>query len=99
IRVTHDVAQAILETINEEHIDLMLMGWKGSTSTPGRIFGDVVDSIIRQAPCEVVLVKLGTTPLSPLPTPHSFNRWLVPMAGGPNSRLAIKLLPALLTLG
>jgi chloride channel protein, CIC family len=39
IRVTHDVAQAILETINEQHIDLILMGWKGNTSTPGRIFG------------------------------------------------------------
>jgi CIC family chloride channel protein len=106
IRVTHDVAQAILETISEEHIDLILMGWKGNTSTPGRIFGNVVDTVIRQATCEVVLVKLGTTPHSPetrliasLPTPYSFNRWLVPMAGGPNSRLAIKLLPALITLG
>ncbi|MFS0516150.1 chloride channel protein [Nostoc sp. UIC 10607] len=122
IRVTHDVAQAILETINEQHIDLILMGWKGNTSTPGRIFGNVVDTIIRQATCEVVLVKLGTTqhptqsknpaianstphglnlsyPLTALHTQHSFNRWLVPMAGGPNSPLAIKLLPALITLG
>ncbi|MFN6465354.1 MAG: chloride channel protein [Nostoc sp. DedVER02] len=101
IRVTHDVAQAILETINEKHIDLILMGWKGNTSTPGRIFGSVVDNIIRQATCEVVLVKLGKTPQSPIPIAPSpqFNRWLVPMAGGPNSPLAIKLLPALITLG
>ncbi len=99
IRVTHDAAQAILETIKEEHIDLILMGWKGNTSTPGRIFGNVVDTIIRQATCEVVLVKLGTTQNSTFSTPHSFNRWLVPMAGGPNSPLAIKLLPALITLG
>ncbi|MHC5741918.1 MAG: chloride channel protein [Nostoc sp.] len=99
IRVTHDVAQAILETINEQHIDLILMGWKGNTSTPGRIFGSVVDTIIRQATCEVVLVKLGITPHSALPTQHSFNSWLVPVAGGPNSPLAIKLLPALITLG
>ncbi|MFN6529766.1 chloride channel protein [Nostoc sp. ChiSLP03a] len=98
IRVTHDVAQAILETINEQHIDLILMGWKGNTSTPGRIFGSVVDTIIRQATCEVVLVKLGKTPQSPIPSPQ-FNRWLVPVAGGPNSPLAIKLLPALITLG
>ncbi|MEH2230957.1 MAG: chloride channel protein [Nostoc sp.] len=97
IRVTHDVAQAILETINEQHIDLILMGWKGNTSTPGRIFGSVVDTIIRQATCEVVLVKLGTIQ-SPISSPQ-FNRWLVPMAGGPNSPLAIKLLPALITLG
>ncbi len=97
IRVTHDVAQAILETINEQHIDLILMGWKGNTSTPGRIFGSVVDTIIRQATCEVVLVKLGTIQ-SPISSPQ-FNRWLVPVAGGPNSPLAIKLLPALITLG
>ncbi|AFY48881.1 chloride channel protein EriC [Nostoc sp. PCC 7524] len=105
IRVAHDTAQAILETINERHIDLILMGWKGNTSTPGRIFGNVVDTIIRQATCDVVLVKLGSSPQPPVPSPQSpvpspqFNRWLVPMAGGPNAILAIKLLPALVTLG
>ncbi|AFZ25058.1 chloride channel protein EriC [Cylindrospermum stagnale PCC 7417] len=103
IRVAHDIAQAILETINERNIDLILMGWKGNTSTPGRIFGNVVDTIIRQATCDVVLVKLANIPESPVtPSPHtqhSFNHWLVPMAGGPNARVALKLLPALVTLG
>ncbi len=93
IRVAHDVAQAILETMKERHIDLILMGWKGNTSTPGRIFGDVVDTLIHKATCNVVLVKLGTAP------PLKFNRWLVPMAGGPNAWIAIKLLPGLVTLG
>ena len=94
IRVAHDPAQAILETINERHIDLILMGWKGNTSTPGRIFGNVVDTIVRQATCDVVLVKLGSSQELP-----QFNRWLVPIAGGPNAQVAIKLLPALVTLG
>lgn len=93
IRVAHDAAQAILETINERHIDLILMGWKGNTITPGRIFGSVVDTLIRQATCDVVLVKLGEV----LPSPQ-FNRWLVPIAGGPNAKAAIQLLPALVTL-
>ncbi|WP_293346849.1 MULTISPECIES: chloride channel protein [unclassified Microcoleus] len=57
IRVAHDVPHAILETIRERHIDLILMGWQGELSTTGRIFGDVVDTVIRQAGCEVVLVK------------------------------------------
>jgi CIC family chloride channel protein len=118
IRVAHDVAQAILETIKDRHIDLILMGWKGNTSTPGRIFGDVVDTLIHKATCDLVLVKLGTinlvteqiTDLFPAEltnkvTPkkssatHSFNRWLVPMAGGPNASVALKLLPAFITLG
>ncbi len=117
IRVAHDVSQAILETIKERHIDLLLMGWKGNTITPGRIFGSAVDTLIRQAPCDVVLVKLAEThdrrPTTGNPrqktedrrqenfslaTSHSFNRWLVPMAGGPNSKVAIQLLPALVTL-
>ncbi|PMB41959.1 hypothetical protein CEN40_18895, partial [Fischerella thermalis CCMEE 5205] len=38
------------------------------------------------------------SPHLPLPPPQ-FNSWLVPMAGGPNARAAIKLLPALVTLG
>ena len=106
IRVTHDVSQAILETIDERHIDLILMGWKGNTITPGRIFGSVVDTVIRQATCDVMLVKLGVVSLvinhSSLVNDErqlSFNRWLVPMAGGPNSRAAIQFLRALVTLG
>ncbi|HEY9611490.1 chloride channel protein [Allocoleopsis sp.] len=90
IRVAHEVSGAILETVKERHIDLVLMGWKGSTSTPGRVFSRVVDTVIRQAACEVVLAKLNEK--------RTFNRWLVPMAGGPNASEAVRLLPALVLL-
>ena len=91
IRVTHDVAEATLETIKERHIDLLFMGWKGSTGTPGKIFSRVADTLIRQAPCEVILAKFGEK--------QNFNRWLVPVAGGPNVSEAVQLLPALASLG
>jgi CIC family chloride channel protein len=91
IRVAHDVSQAILETIKERHIDLILMGWKGNTATPGRVFGGAVDTVIRQAACDVVLARLRGT--------ETFNRWLVPIAGGPNAQYAVQLLPALASLG
>lgn len=91
IRLAHDPAQAILEVIKERHIDLIVMGWKGTTSTPGRIFGSAVDTIIRQAACEVILVKLSEV--------ARFNRWLIPIAGGPNAQEALRLLPAFLSLG
>jgi CIC family chloride channel protein len=90
IRVAHDVAGAILETVKERHIDLVLMGWKGSTSTPGRVFSRVVDTVVRQAACDVVLAKLNGRRI--------FDRWLVPIAGGPNSSRAVRLLPALTSL-
>lgn len=90
IRLAHDPAHAILETIKERHIDLILMGWKGTTSTPGRIFGNIVDTVVRQAACGVMLVKLQEA--------ATFSRWLVPIAGGPNAQAALQLLPALISL-
>ena len=113
VRIAHDVAQAVLETIKERHIDLTLMGWKGHASTPGRIFGDTVDTLIRQAGCDVVLVKLGQGLGTNLQNGDVFSskssfqtlmqlmqlkRWLLPIAGGPNAQFALQLLPALVSL-
>jgi CIC family chloride channel protein len=107
IRASHDAAQAILETIKERHINLIFMGWKAeSPTTPGRIFGNIIDTLIRQAPCELVLVKLGQkeevqsdgTTIASCPLPLAWKHWLVPIAGGPNSSHALQLLPALATL-
>jgi chloride channel protein, CIC family len=94
VRTTHSIAAAILETIRDRHINLLVMGWKGSTSTPGRVFGDTVDTTIRQAACDVVLIKMGTAPFRATQT----SRWLLPIAGGPNAQYAVKLLPALASL-
>lgn len=101
IRVSHDVAQAVLDTIRERHINLLLMGWKGHSSRGEWIFSDTVDPLIRLAGCDLVLVKLGRQHLEsptacPLPV---FNRWLIPLSGGPHAKRAIELLPALVSLG
>ena len=66
------------------------MGWKGSTATPERVFSRVVDTVIRQAPCEVLVAKLSEQ--------SRFDRWLVPIARGPNAKEAVRLLPALTSL-
>ncbi|MEQ9549964.1 MAG: chloride channel protein [Coleofasciculus sp. G3-WIS-01] len=97
IRVSQDITQAMLETIKERHINLILMGWKGSTSTPGRIFGGVVDGVIRQAPCDVMVVKFGEM-MHPPYIPPFFERWLITIAGGPNSQRALEFIPALVPL-
>ena len=90
IQVAHDPAHSILNAIKDEHIDLLLMGWKGGTRTQGRVFGGIVDTVVRQAPCEVIVAKLSETP--------RFDRWLLPIAGGPNAQAALELLPPLLSL-
>lgn len=90
IRLAHDVAYTLLETIKERHINLILMGWQRQKNTPGRIFGTVVDTLIRQAPCHVVLVRPTET--------MGLHRWLMPVAGGPNAAKALELLPALVKM-
>ncbi|NEP17976.1 MAG: CBS domain-containing protein [Leptolyngbya sp. SIO4C1] len=91
IRVAHNVAQALLEVVKVRHGNLLLIGWQQPSLSSGRVFGSVVDTMIRQAPCHVIVARLGKS--------LRFKRWLLPIAGGPNSEQAIMLLPALLTLG
>jgi chloride channel protein, CIC family len=89
IRVSHDVSSAILEVVRDRHIDLLISNWKGGTTTPDRIFGEVVDTLIRQVRCDVMLIKWGVN--------HTQReRWLIPTAGGPNSAKAIEWLPGLM---
>lgn len=91
IRVAHDVATTLLEVIKKRHIDQVLLGWRRPSLTPGRLVGSVVDTLLRQAPCPVIVIKPGDV--------DQFNRWLLPSAGGPNSKLALRLMPALMSLG
>jgi chloride channel protein, CIC family len=88
IRVAQAVAPAILETIKERHIDLLMMGWSAGSEA---LFGSGVDALVRQVNCALVLVKFPDRP--------TFERWLIPTAGGPNSRQALRLLPGLVQLG
>jgi chloride channel protein, CIC family len=91
IRVGTDVASAILDAIQERHIDTLVMGWDGQSGGKDWIFGSVVDTIIREAPCEVVLVKFATQSQQS----WRFQRWLIPLGGGGNAPRALQLLPGL----
>lgn len=91
VRAAHEVGRTLLEIIRDRHIDLVLMGWHHPTLTPGRVISGVVDTLIRQAPCQVVVVRPGRN--------LAFNHWLIPTAGGPNAQSAHTLLPGLITLG
>ncbi|WP_404783604.1 chloride channel protein [Altericista sp. CCNU0014] len=91
VRAAHDVAQAILEVEKQRHIDLILMGWQGTTTTGDRIFGNTVDVILRQAVSPVLLFKWPANPRS-----TDLKRWLVPVAGGANTAHALGWLPPLI---
>ena len=80
IRIGHDPARAILETASQRACNLILLGWKGYTSTARKILGEVVDTVVNHARTDIMLVKhIGDEPL------RSF---LVPTAGGEHARCA-----------
>ncbi len=74
-RVGHNVARAVLESARENRIDLVLLGWKGYTTTARKILGEVADDVVRLARADVMLVKFG-------PRPEAPKRILLPTAGG-----------------
>ncbi len=54
--VSHEVADAVLETIREEDVNLLVVGWKGA-GRRGRILGANLDRFVQEAPCDVVVFK------------------------------------------
>ena len=54
--VSHRVSEAVLDTIREENVNLLVAGWKGAWRG-GRILGTTVDKLVQDAPCDVVVFK------------------------------------------
>ena len=80
IRIAHQVWDGILHAVETEKASLILMGWKGFTTTRDRIMGEVTDKVVRHAPCDLIFIKLmGNLPI---------RRILITTAGGPHATLA-----------
>ncbi|NIM20245.1 MAG: amino acid permease [Candidatus Latescibacteria bacterium] len=80
LRIAHRVSDGILTAAVEHKASLVLMGWKGYTTNRDRIFGEVADRVVRQAPCDLITVKLmGEWPIKKI---------LLPTSGGPHALLA-----------
>ena len=86
-RVAHSVQQGILDTAQEEKVDLILLGWRGYTRSAGASMGPIIDAVIRDATSDVIVAK--------------GNRWenvkkiLLPTAGGPHAPIAARLAMAI----
>lgn len=83
-RVSRSIAEGILDTAREEDVDQILVGWGGGESrTISRSMGPVLDPIITDAPCDVLIVKgFNWTEIKSI---------LVPTAGGPNAPIGALL--------
>lgn len=85
--IAHRPTDGILSGARRYNADCLVMGWKGHTDTRDRIFGEVADQVIRNAPCDLALLKLEST--------EPPKRCLFPTAGGAHARLAAEMLNVL----
>jgi amino acid transporter/nucleotide-binding universal stress UspA family protein len=56
--VAPDVGEAILDVVEAEAADEVILGWDGTLDRDGHVFGATVDSVAREAPCDVTVVNL-----------------------------------------
>jgi amino acid transporter len=84
--IAHRVEEGIFTAARRHRADVMVMAWKGYTNTRERIFGETADSVVRYAPCDLMMLKIAG---------REFRTCLLPTAGGPNAQLAADLLNAL----
>ncbi len=84
-RISPTPADGIVETAREDGYNLLLMGWQGRMRpvSLGSSLGEVLDPVVRDAPCPVAVVKH--------PEVSQIRSVLVPTAGGPNASLALEM--------
>ncbi len=83
IRLGRGVAKAIRKTAEENASDLLLLGWPGYTDSDNRSYGSVIDPLVNNPAVDVDVVRYRK--FRPL------RQILVPVAGGPNSRKAVRM--------
>jgi amino acid transporter/nucleotide-binding universal stress UspA family protein len=85
--IGHHASQGILTAAYKHNASLLIMGWKGYTKTRNRIFGEITDKVIRFAPCDLMMLKIGES--------HKIKNCFLPTSGGPNAILASTILNAI----
>ena len=87
IRLGRSISDAIMKTVAETSSDFLFFGWPGASDSSGQLFGSVIDYVVSNPP-----TNLGIVRVRPF---EKLNRILVPVAGGPNGRLALSLAASL----
>lgn len=90
VRVAHNTARALLRMASQESADVLILGWRGYSGKRETVFGSVVDLVIDNTPCDLLVVKFDPDLRVP------FKRLLLPTAGGPSARFAARIAGSLM---
>lgn len=79
-----DIGSTITTTARHEKCDLLIMGWRGWTRNERAVIGTVIDPVLRESVCDVMLVNDHGLP-------QHVERILLLTSGGPNAKTAAPL--------
>ena len=83
IRYCRNIPRGIITSVREKKTDLLIMGWQGRPKSHLFTLGNIIDKVLERVPCNVVIFKKCEN--------KKFARALVPIVGGPNSKLALEI--------
>ncbi len=84
-------ARHIIDYTQKHHPDLLLVAWRKTPGSDTYRLRGTLDSILRQAPCDIAVVRADTTFPEISFDKHPPLSILIPAAGGPNAPLAMEL--------
>lgn len=79
--VSHSVSSSVLNVLKEERAQHLVLGWSGKRKPYQHILGSNIDNIVKNAECEISLVKAVEKPIQDI---------VVLVGTGPNTLLAVK---------
>lgn len=92
VRVVHNVATGIREAVYETGSNLVVIEWPGPASPRSGTLASILDDLSASPPADLVLVRPSRRKL---PLAGNSIKVVVPIRGGPNARLALKVAAAL----
>lgn len=84
LAVGTDVSDALLDVVGEADADALLLGWHHRSRPTDVVLGRTVDRVVRRAPCDVYVERVGTTA-------DGMDAILAPTDGGPHVEPAVDL--------
>jgi amino acid transporter/nucleotide-binding universal stress UspA family protein len=83
LRLGRNISASIMAAAHERNVELVLLGWPGTTDSAGSAYGNIIDLISTRPPTDLAVVRLVRIGM---PT-----KILVPVIRNRNSKLALAL--------
>jgi amino acid transporter len=62
IKIAHSPYQTILNSVEEENVDVLILGWKGKPVGGRRILGSNIDDLVQRSRCDTIVFKTAGLP-------------------------------------